>query len=378
GTSTITAGDRIYVATSRPDVDYLYYRLGAGDWQPYHPGYDAPISSVATLTPFTHSTSVSSNTHEIRLKVVSTLPGTSQIAFGTNAQDAQDYAMGRTPANALINIISQRKYDAVFIQASANEQLLLYVDGYYNYGYGSPVTTAAGEKNMALAAEQKPAGAADGYLISALVISNGIPAAGRDVFFTISTGVGGTLSVSRTATNAAGRAEVRATSSAAGSIDVLARASGVAEQIGVSTRRDIVTVTFGAATAAKNTIVMGIGNANMSVGGVSREIDPGRGTSPMILNDRTLVPIRAIVEAMGGTAGWEEANRQIVLQCNQNNVFMWVDSKEILANGVRKSMDVAPKIINDRTMVPLRGALENLGCEVEWIESTRQIVITYE
>ena len=378
GTAAITANDRIYVATSRPDDDYLYYRLGTGEWQRYHPGNDTPMGAVATLTPFTHTTNVSSTTHEIRLKIVSNRPGTSQIVFGTNAFDAQEYAYNRTSSNALLNIINQRRFDAAFINASNNEQLLLYVDGYYNYGYGSPTTTSAGEKNMALAADQKPSGGTDYYTVSAMVISGGMPASGRDVFFSIPTGTGGTLSATRQATNASGRAEVRVSANAAGSLDVLARASGVAEQLGMSSRKDIVSVTFGPSVAStKNVMLMNINNPNMSVKGGNQEIDPGRGTKPMLLNGRTMVPIRAIVEAMGGTAGWEDTNRQITLQCNEFTVFMWVDSKEILANGVRKTVDVAPTIVDGRTMVPLRFAAENLGCEVDWVESTQQIIITY-
>jgi len=46
-------------------------------------------------------------------------------------------------------------------------------------------------------------------------------------------------------------------------------------------------------------IILQIGNPMMTVNGKEQEIDPGRGTVPMIVNDRTLVPVRAIIEAMG-------------------------------------------------------------------------------
>ncbi|MCH5185415.1 MAG: hypothetical protein J1F64_04730, partial [Oscillospiraceae bacterium] len=51
-------------------------------------------------------------------------------------------------------------------------------------------------------------------------------------------------------------------------------------------------------------ITLQIDNPNMTVDGRSEEIDPGRGTTPVIVNDRTLVPIRAIIEAVGGTVDW--------------------------------------------------------------------------
>jgi hypothetical protein len=40
-------------------------------------------------------------------------------------------------------------------------------------------------------------------------------------------------------------------------------------------------------------------------------------------------------------------------------------------------MDVAPAIVNDRTLLPIRFAAENLGCEIEWIGSSREIVIVF-
>ena len=47
-------------------------------------------------------------------------------------------------------------------------------------------------------------------------------------------------------------------------------------------------------------LTMQIDNPQMTVNGTEKEIDPGRGTVPVVQNDRTLVPIRAIIEAMGG------------------------------------------------------------------------------
>jgi hypothetical protein len=115
----------------------------------------------------------------------------------------------------------------------------------------------------------------------------------------------------------------------------------------------------------------------MNVNGTEQEIDAGRGTTPVILNSRTIVPICAIVEAMGGSVGWEASNREITLRRGQTDVVMWVDNFDIVVNGSTNSVDVPPVIINDRTMVPIRFAAENLGSIVEWINSTRQIVIVY-
>lgn len=60
---------------------------------------------------------------------------------------------------------------------------------------------------------------------------------------------------------------------------------------------------FAADETANLTISLQIGTPRMTINGVEKEIDPCRGTVPVIINDRTLLPVRAIVEEMGGTVG---------------------------------------------------------------------------
>ncbi len=127
----------------------------------------------------------------------------------------------------------------------------------------------------------------------------------------------------------------------------------------------------------KQFILMQINNPMMSINGLNLEVDPGQGTSPIIKDSRTLVPIRAIVEGMGGNVGWDEAARQVDLLYADNEVSMWLGSKQLIANNNNLTMDVPPDILNGRTMLPIRFAAENLGCTVEWINSTREIVIIF-
>lgn len=127
----------------------------------------------------------------------------------------------------------------------------------------------------------------------------------------------------------------------------------------------------------KGFVILQIDNAMMSVNGASQEIDPGRGTSPIIISGRSMVPIRAIVEAIGGTVGWEGNERKIILNARGNQVEMWVDKNDIRKNGANGRMDVAPTIQDGRTFVPVRFASENLGTSVSWINSTREIIIVF-
>jgi hypothetical protein len=127
----------------------------------------------------------------------------------------------------------------------------------------------------------------------------------------------------------------------------------------------------------QNFIILQIDNPNMSVNGEFQEIDPGRGTTPMIISSRSMVPIRAVVEELDGTVSWDGSSQQITLTANGNTVVMWIDKNEILVNGNRYTIDVAPTIVNGRTYVPIRFATENLNTKVYWINSTREAVIIY-
>lgn len=125
----------------------------------------------------------------------------------------------------------------------------------------------------------------------------------------------------------------------------------------------------------KTFIILQIDNPNMSVNGISSEIDRGRGTTPMIISSRSMVPIRAVVEAINGTVGWDNNTQQITLTANGNTVIMWINKYEIIVNGTTYKIDVAPTIVNGRTYVPVRFAAENLNTKVYWINTTREAVI---
>ncbi|MDW5300448.1 MAG: LCCL domain-containing protein, partial [Sedimentibacter sp.] len=129
--------------------------------------------------------------------------------------------------------------------------------------------------------------------------------------------------------------------------------------------------------AENSFIILQIDNPNISVNGELQEIDPGRGTTPMIISSRSMVPIRAVVEELNGTVSWENSSKKITLTAKGNTVEMWIDKNEIVVNGNRYTIDVAPTIVNGRTYVPLRFAAENLDTKVYWINSTREALIAY-
>ena len=125
-------------------------------------------------------------------------------------------------------------------------------------------------------------------------------------------------------------------------------------------------------------IVMKLDSRFMSVNGKTVEVDPGRETTPILLNDRTMVPARALTEAIGGTVDWYEVTERIALWVDGNVLTMTLNSNSYVINGAEKTMDVAPTELNGRTYIPLRFASEALGCGVTWVEATNEIIVVYK
>ncbi|MCL2146213.1 MAG: copper amine oxidase N-terminal domain-containing protein [Synergistaceae bacterium] len=124
-------------------------------------------------------------------------------------------------------------------------------------------------------------------------------------------------------------------------------------------------------------IIMQLNSKIMNVNGALLEVDPGRETVPITINDRTMIPARALTEAMNGDVDWDELTQRVTLSVNGNTLIMTLDRNDYTINGVSKTMDVAPVLLNDRTLIPLRFAGEELGCTVDWFEDTKEILVTY-
>lgn len=124
------------------------------------------------------------------------------------------------------------------------------------------------------------------------------------------------------------------------------------------------------------TVSLQINNPIMSVNGEQREIDAGIGTAPIIVNDRTLVPIRAIIEAFGGTVGWNEVTQTVTLKMNSDTVELGINSVVAYHNGTASILDTAPIILNNRTLLPIRYIAESFKLSVDWNGDTSTVTIT--
>lgn len=131
-------------------------------------------------------------------------------------------------------------------------------------------------------------------------------------------------------------------------------------------------------SVSKSVIVLQLNNPNLSVNGILQEVDPGRGTKPMYLNGRVMIPIAAMVEAMGGEIKWDGITKKVTIEARGITLELWLNKKEIMVNGVKSMMDVAPGTFNGRTFVPVSFVASNLKAKTAWINSTKEAIVIFE
>lgn len=97
---------------------------------------------------------------------------------------------------------------------------------------------------------------------------------------------------------------------------------------------------------------------------------------PIILNNRALVPLRDVFEKLGAKISWNNETRSILVQKNNNKIVFKVDDNKATKNNNKIiNLDVPAKIINDYTMIPIRAISDSLGYLVSWDKNTRTVVI---
>ena len=97
---------------------------------------------------------------------------------------------------------------------------------------------------------------------------------------------------------------------------------------------------------------------------------------PIIENGRTLVPLRAIFEAMGADVKWEPSTQTVTAARGNITITLKIGSNELVRNNEIIVLDVPAKIVGGRTLVPARAVAESFGADVKWIQATRTVTIT--
>ncbi|SMC37781.1 phosphate ABC transporter substrate-binding protein PstS family protein [Papillibacter cinnamivorans] len=100
-------------------------------------------------------------------------------------------------------------------------------------------------------------------------------------------------------------------------------------------------------------------------------------TAPYVENGTTLVPVRVITEYLGADVSWVQAKQQAVVKTAGYTVVFTLGSKNYTVNGVTKTLLLAPRAVNQRTMIPLRALSEAIGADVDYDAATKTAVVNY-
>ncbi len=97
--------------------------------------------------------------------------------------------------------------------------------------------------------------------------------------------------------------------------------------------------------------------------------------SPVIINDRTMIPARALFEKMGATVSWDGDKRKVGVICGETEIEMIIDKSTAKVNKKEVTLDSPAVIINGRTLIPLRFVGESIGAKVSWDGEERKVLI---
>ncbi|AOT70147.1 stalk domain-containing protein [Geosporobacter ferrireducens] len=96
---------------------------------------------------------------------------------------------------------------------------------------------------------------------------------------------------------------------------------------------------------------------------------------PQIENGRTLIPMRGVFETLGAEVQWDETTKTVKGKKENTEIALTIGSYFASQNNEKVQLEVQPKIVDGRTMIPLRFVSEALGAEVQWDQDTKKINI---
>ncbi len=94
---------------------------------------------------------------------------------------------------------------------------------------------------------------------------------------------------------------------------------------------------------------------------------------PVVQNERTLVPVRFVAEALGHKVSWDSDTNSVNIDGGM--IVLYIGTTKATINGKSVTLDIASTVINNRTMVPLRVIAETLDCSVDWISETKTVLV---
>jgi DNA-entry nuclease len=97
---------------------------------------------------------------------------------------------------------------------------------------------------------------------------------------------------------------------------------------------------------------------------------------PQLIDNRTMVPMRAIFEALGAEVSWDQSTATATGTKDGTSVSITVNDNRLIKNGTVIELDVPAQLVDSRTLVPVRAISEAFDCDVEWNGDTHTVAIS--
>ena len=97
---------------------------------------------------------------------------------------------------------------------------------------------------------------------------------------------------------------------------------------------------------------------------------------PQAIDGRVMVPLRAIFEHIGAEVEWENSTKTATARKDDHTIKCTLDSNEMYIDGESNYIDVAPCVVDERILVPVRFMTEALSCDVEWDGNSKSVIIS--
>ncbi len=99
-------------------------------------------------------------------------------------------------------------------------------------------------------------------------------------------------------------------------------------------------------------------------------------TPPVIKSGRTLIPVNAVASSLGAQVSWDDDDKKVIIIKGNDVIEFEINDDSMKVNGRSVNLEVPAQIINNRTVIPLRALIESMDLDVEWDAVTETIVIS--
>ena len=118
-----------------------------------------------------------------------------------------------------------------------------------------------------------------------------------------------------------------------------------------------------------------IDKSEFSINNIQSRVDLNPNIYPIIINDSTYLPLRILVESLGGSISWDGNTQTVTILLDEQQIILRIDSIYASLNGYTRQLIAPPIISEGRTLLPLRSVMELLGKTVDWNGDTRTVTI---